>query len=312
MSRQLAVVGEWTQEDLQTMKDTLTVGASDSQFQLFLRTAHASGLNPFLNHIYGIVYQGKMSLQIGIEGISYLAKQHKDYEGWDAQTVCANDEFKAKRVKDEHGRDNWEITTHEIGFPRGDIVGCYAIAYRKDFRPFTVLIDWSEVEHFKKSSISNQQKMWTTYTADMFKKHCGKRALKGQFGIDINEDDHGNMEPSIENQQPYTRVEVNQEAQAFTQPVQPPKNTRSTNTPPKQETPKTEPTEAEKMKEINQRIQANFFKLGIDDEAIPDYFKQHFPQLKEGDKLSYAQKQTLVKIMESEIELRAELADDLK
>jgi recombination protein RecT len=154
--------------------------------------------------------------------------------------------------------------------------------------------------------------MWTTYTADMFKKHCGKRALKGQFGIDINEDDAINLEPSIENQQPYSRVEVNpQEAQAFRDSIQPKdeepkKNTR--NTPPKPP----EKTEAEKMDEINQRIKANFFKLGVDDEDIPAYFTQHFPQLKEGDRLSYAQKQTLVKIMESEIELKAELADDLK
>jgi recombination protein RecT len=318
MSKQIALVGNWSLEDVNTMKDTLAKDTNDSQFQLFLRTAHASGLNPFLNHIYAIVYQGKMSLQIGIEGIAYLAKQKEGFLGYDAQVVYDGEEFKARRNKE----GVWEIE-HEpnvLGNQEATIRGAYAVAYREGFKPYTVIMKWSEVEHFQKSSIPNQQTMWKRYTADMFKKHVLKRALKGQFGIDINEDDAINSEPSIENQQPYSRVEINpQEAQAFRDsiqpkdtPVQPPKTTRSTNTPPKQETPKTEPTEAEKMKEINQRIQANFFKLGIDDEAIPDYFKQHFPQLKEGDKLSYAQKQTLVKIMESEIELRAELADDLK
>ncbi|MBD0381237.1 RecT family recombinase [Paenibacillus sedimenti] len=187
MTTQITTVGNWTAEDITTMKETLAVGTTDSQFQLFLRTAHASGLNPFLNHIYAITYQGKMSLQIGIEGIAYLAKQKDGYQGYDVQVVYEGELFKPKRAKD----GTWEIEHEPDGFPNADakILGAYAVAYREGFKPYTVIMPFSEVEHFQKSSIPNQQTMWKRYTADMFKKHVLKRALKGQFGIDINEDD---------------------------------------------------------------------------------------------------------------------------
>lgn len=301
MTKQLSVVGNWTQEDLQTMKETLTVNASDSQFQLFLRTAHASGLNPFLNHIYGIVYQGKMSLQIGIEGISYLAKQHKDYEGWDAQTVCANDEFKARRVKDEHGRDNWEITTHEIGFPRGNIIGCYAIAYRKDFRPFTVLIDWEEVEHFQKSSIPNQQTMWKKYTADMFKKHCGKRALKGQFGIDINEDDVVNSEPSINNMDSYNRVDVT----PTEKPAETLKEAPKTNAPQVDESTK-------KMDAARALMNKKFIILDIVGKEGKGAYISSKITLEDGQPPTYEQMEQLLKMMDADIKAKNELSDELE
>jgi len=87
MSTQLQAIGGFSSEDLQTMKHTLAVGANDQQFNLFIRTAAASGLNPFLNHIYCIVYGGKMSIQVSVEGIVYLAKRVEGYQGIDTQLV---------------------------------------------------------------------------------------------------------------------------------------------------------------------------------------------------------------------------------
>ncbi|TYA10958.1 recombinase RecT [Paenibacillus faecis] len=297
-TNQLATIGNWSIEDIETMKQTLAAGTTDSQFQLFLRTAHASGLNPFLNHIYAIVYQGKMSLQIGIEGIAYLAKQHEGYRGYDAQIVCENDTFKAKKStvyneKTGEREDEWIIVDHEIGFPRGKIVGAYAIAYRDGFPPFTVLMDWSEVEHFLNSQIPNQKTMWTKYTADMFKKHVAKRALKGQFGIDISEDDipgAGSILPESEPQRRDITAEVNAAAQKEE---------------PKHETPA---DDADELKKCREKMKENFSKLGITTpEGIEEYIANH-GKIK-GEKPTLAEYKALLKVMDLHI-AEKQAADD--
>ena len=61
VSNTQAVVGSFTQSELDTIKGTIALGTSDEQFALFVQTCVNSGLNPFLNHIYCIVYNTKMA-----------------------------------------------------------------------------------------------------------------------------------------------------------------------------------------------------------------------------------------------------------
>lgn len=306
MSNQLATIGSWSIEDIETMKHTLAAGTSDSQFQLFLRTAHASGLNPFLNHIYAIVYQGKMSLQIGIEGIAYLAKQHEGYRGYDAQIVCENDTFKAKKstiynAETGEREDEWVIVEHEVGFPRGKIIGAYAIAYRDGFPPFTVLMDWEEVAHFQASQIPNQKTMWTKYTADMFKKHVAKRALKGQFGIDINEDDISMTGSTIPEYEP-TRRDITDEANSAEprqQALESPKQTQHS-----------ADDEATKIKRARAEMKKKFAQLGITSpEEMQEYIANNVNV--KGDKPTLTELTGLLKIMDMHIaEKQAQQDDD--
>ncbi|BFH15871.1 hypothetical protein J6TS7_23270 [Paenibacillus dendritiformis] len=81
-----AVVGGFSQSELDTLKSTIARGTTDEQFALFVQTCARSGLNPFLNQIYCIVYNGKngpvMSIQIAVEGVVALAKKHPQYKGF--------------------------------------------------------------------------------------------------------------------------------------------------------------------------------------------------------------------------------------
>jgi recombination protein RecT len=309
MSKALTVVGNYSPEDLQVMRETLATGTNDAQFGLFIRTAHAAGLNPFLNHIYAPVYQGKMTLQIGIEGITYLAKQKEGYKGYDAQTVCDNDVFKAKRVKvkiaDGEQVDMWEVVEHEIGFPRGKIIGAYAIAYREGFRPYTVLMDISEVEHFFTSSIGAQQTMWKKFTADMFKKHVLKRALKGQFGIDINEDEQPVGPGTTEIEQEPVRKNVRNDG-SETESA-PGKSTKTAGTP---STDPAEDDEAAQIKKARVEMKKKFAQLGITD---PDEMTQYISDNAKikGDKPTLAEYKGLLKIMDLHIaEKQAQQSED--
>jgi recombination protein RecT len=199
------VLGNFTQNEINVISKTIAKDATPEQFNLFINTAVASGLNPLLNHIYCIIYGGRMSIQVSVEGIAHLARSKKEFKGYDSQVVCENDEFEAGMLENE-----WIIKKHNIKFPRGKVIGAYAIAKKEGFENVVILMD---VEEVKGMSTGTNAKMWKSYFEDMLKKHVLKRALKQQFGIEINED-----QPQIQ-QESYTpgaRKEITPDAPTVT------------------------------------------------------------------------------------------------
>jgi len=184
VSNTQAVVGTFTQNELDTLKHTIAVGTSNEQFALFVQTCVNSGLNPFLNQIYCIVYGGKMSIQVAVEGVLALARKQPGFKGVDVELVHENDDFKYNPATKE--------ITHSVGFPRGKVIGGYAIAKKENFTDVVTLMEVSEVEHMTKG---NNKNMWTNYFNDMFKKHIMKRAAKLQYGIEIAEDEQISSSP---------------------------------------------------------------------------------------------------------------------
>ncbi|WP_419882764.1 RecT family recombinase [Peribacillus sp. B-H-3] len=191
------VVGGMTRGEVATLKQTLTPqGINDAQFNLFIQTCAASGLNPFMNHIYAIPYKGKMNIQISVEGIHFLARKHPEYITASGEVIGENEveNFEAELVDGE-----FKILKHKIALPlRGKAVAAYAIAKRKGAPDQVVFMDRSEVEHLEKGI----NPLWKSNFNDMFKKHVLKRALKAQFGVDI--DDH-TVEGSVDSVQDNAR-----------------------------------------------------------------------------------------------------------
>lgn len=178
------VAGNFTQKEIDVLKQTIAAGTNKEEFGLFLQTCISSGLNPFLNHIHPVVFDGRngrtLSIQISVEGILSLARRQEGYKGVEVQLVHEQDEFKAARIDGQ-----MQVLTHSLSFPRGQVVGGYAIARREGYADVVVLMEAAEVEHLKSGRNS---RMWTTYFNDMFKKHLTKRAAKEQYGIEISED----------------------------------------------------------------------------------------------------------------------------
>lgn len=203
------VIGEFTQPQLNVLQHTIAKDTSPAQFDLFVQTCVNSGLNPFLNHIYCIVYGGQMSIQVAVEGILHLARQKEGYKGIDTQLVHEKDDFKLGR--NEQGE--MKVLVHDIPLPRGKVIGGYAIAKREGFEDVIVVMEVSEVEEFTKG---RNAKMWKSYFSDMFKKHMVKRAAKMQFGIEINEDESfasGEGLDGMEGYDPSKRKEINDDFQ---------------------------------------------------------------------------------------------------
>lgn len=197
------VIGNFTKSELDTIKSTIATGTTNEQFALFVQTCVNSELNPFLNHIYCIVYGGKMSIQVSVEGVLHLARQKNGYKGIDVQTVHENDEFEADRSQE----GEWIIRKHQVKFPRGKVIGCYAVAQREGFKDVVVMMETDEVIHMKNGT---NKHMWNNWFNDMFKKHVMKRAAKLQYGIEINEDEAVSSSPvdNVPSYEPEKRVDI--------------------------------------------------------------------------------------------------------
>jgi recombination protein RecT len=178
----------FTEKELQVVVNSIAKNATNEELALFVQICKNNGLNPFMNHIYFIKYGNQMSIQVSVEGIQYLARQKEDYRGSTAQLVHENDEFE---IELDSETQELKIAKHSIKVPRGKVVASYAIAKREGYPDKVIIIEAEEVEHLKKKAGSQ----WGNYYNDMFKKHALKRALKAQFGIEIDDQETSNQEP---------------------------------------------------------------------------------------------------------------------
>jgi len=285
VSNTQAVVGSFTQTELDTIKGTIAKGTSNEQFSLFVQTCVASGLNPFLNQIYCIVYNGNsgpvMSIQIAVEGIVALAKKHPHYKGFLASEVKENDHFEIDMIT---GIPVHKVTTLQ----RGKTIGAYCVAYREGMPNISVVVDLDQVSHLINSSVANTKKMWNDYRDDMLVKSAIKRAFKRQFGIEVAEDEPIQGE-SADNIAPYERKDITPDA------VQEPLK--------ELEAPEEKPAAAQvtDMAKVRGQISTAFKKLGITtDEEKTAYMAENCKV--KGDKPTLAELKGLLKIMEMAIE----------
>lgn len=284
-----ALVGSFTQNELETLKGTIAKGTSDEQFALFIQTCVSSGLNPFLNQIYCITYNGKngpvMSIQIAVEGIVALAKKNPQYKGFIASEVKEADEFEIDVVTGE--------PIHRIKtLQRGKTVGAYCVAYRDGMPNVSVIITNDQVDHLLKGRNGD---MWRDYYDDMIVKHAIKRAFKRQFGIEVAEDEYIGTDNAGNAPEPYTRRDITDEANEVTpkpQAIEPPPPAAQVND----------------MVIVRQKIATAYKQLGITDKLAQSDYMQANISVK-GDKPTLEELQGLLKVMEMEIAER-EAGDD--
>jgi recombination protein RecT len=193
----------FSEKELEVVVNSIAKGATNEELALFIQICKQNNLNPFKNHIYFIKYGNQMSIQVSVEGIQYLAQQREDYKGVTVQLIHENDDFE---IGVDPETQELKIEKHSIKIPRGKVAAAYAIAKREGYPDKVVVIEAEEVEHLRTKSGSQ----WKTYYNDMFKKHALKRALKLQFGIDVD-DATGAQEDSVDSYQPRERKDITPE-----------------------------------------------------------------------------------------------------
>jgi recombination protein RecT len=246
---------------LEVIRTSIAPTATDSEFLLFAHKAASYKLDPFKNEIFFIKYGNTARIQFAAEAYLSKAREQEGFQPPDTQMVHENDEFKIRMNPETK---EMEVVIHEIGFPRGKIIGAYSIAYRDGYKPVTVIMDIDEVSHM---FTGQNKENWNKWTADMFGKHVQQRALKKQYGLEFGDEEipQGTPANDISEYQPQTRRDVTPSQQIIDAPKQP-----------------EQPQEDPQITAAKADMKNKFKKIGITTKkAMQDYIAQNAPHIGE-------------------------------
>ena len=77
----MSAITQWTQEQTQLISSTIAPGCTPDELKLFSYACQRSGLDPFSKQIYAIKRGGKMSIQVGIDGLRSVAERSGQLDG---------------------------------------------------------------------------------------------------------------------------------------------------------------------------------------------------------------------------------------
>lgn len=267
---------------LEVIRTSIAPTATDTEFLLFVHKAASYGLDPFKNEIFFIKYGNTARIQFAAEAYLSKAREQEGFIPPDTQMVHENDDF---RIAKNPETKELEVVKHEIGFPRGKIIGAYSIAYRERYRPVTVISDIEEISHM---FTGQNKENWNKWTADMYGKHVQQRALKRQYGLEFEDETitSGEGESGIPEYQPRERKDITPNQDVLDQPEQP------------------ELSEEEKqIKKLRTEITKKLKRIGVEGkEATADYISEHAPKM--GDKPTLAELTGLLDIIELHIDMK--------
>lgn len=268
---------------LEVIRTSICPTATDAEFLLFTHKAASYGLDPFKNEIFFIKYGQQARIQFAAEAYLSKAREKEGFQPPDTQVVCANDNFKARKIKGEDGKDEWEVIEHEVSFPRGPIVGAYSIAYRDGYRPVTIFVDKEHIAHVYTGQNKDN---WQKWEPDMIGKHAEQRALKKQYGLEFGDD--AERQPMVEEYDPKQRTDV-------TPPAEP-----EIINPGGNKQPESVAADDDKLKAARAEMKKKFSLLGI---TGPDDMQAYIMEKvnPKGDKPTLREMTALLKVMDADI-----------
>lgn len=164
----------YTAEQINVIKSTVAVGATNEELALFLTVAQRSGLDPFTKQIHFVKrfdsQQEKMvgAFQVGIDGFRVIASRDKRYQGRVGPWWCG---------KDGQWRDLW--TAEEAPFAAK--VGIIVEGYRE---PVYATARWNAYRQTKKSG--ELTRFWATMGPEQLAKCAEALALRIAFPNDLS------------------------------------------------------------------------------------------------------------------------------
>jgi len=166
----LSTTMDFKAEVVSIVKDTICKNLSNTELMWFLYLCKQYDLDPLANEIYAYKDKdGALKIIISIYGYFKIARRHKEFAGIESDVIRKGDTFKKTP----------EGIIHEYGENRGEIIGAYAIVYRKDWeKPVIEVVDFKE--YYNANS-----KSWQRYPSAMIKKVAESHALRRAFGINF-------------------------------------------------------------------------------------------------------------------------------
>lgn len=165
--------------------DTVAKECSVEELHMFLELAARYNLDPFAREIWAVkmggqnASGGKVTIMVGRDGFLKIANTNPDYEGMEGDVVHANDIFKVTRDKGTPVVDH----VYESGpdKSRGEIVGAWAMVYRKGRKPTYF---YAPIEEYRPTSESKlKYSPWGAQESAMILKCAQATALRQAFSI---------------------------------------------------------------------------------------------------------------------------------
>ena len=159
---------EWTPAQVELVKKTVALGASNDELKMFLGIAKRYNLDPFVKEIWCIKRGGQAVITTSRDGYLKIANEHPNFDGIVSDVVYEKDQFKRRPDGVEHvyGAGN-----------RGRATGAYALVYRNDRKfPVYVFAPWSDYG-------AGNNPTWKKYPHAMILKVAEAQALKRAFSL---------------------------------------------------------------------------------------------------------------------------------
>ena len=168
-------VAFYPSEMVDTIKNTVAKGATDSELIMFLTVANKYNLDPFLNEIYFSKMKTKdgekSTLLTSRDGYRKIAKSQQDYKSHQSAAVYENDEF-------EMQYDFGEIVgikhTHKHT-DRGKLVGAWCVLITTDGTKYAAYVERTEYDTGKNA--------WGKYKTAMLEKVAQNKVFKNYANI---------------------------------------------------------------------------------------------------------------------------------
>ena len=156
----------FTKEEVETIRNTVADNANPDELRMFLHIAKSYGLDPFNKEIFFWKIDGRPTIMTSRDGYLKIADRNPNYDGLVSDVVRENDKFRRKETG----------INHQYGTKRGQIVGAYALVYRKD-RKYPVYV-FAPYEEYKAD-----KRVWNSYPSAMILKVAESMALKRAFTV---------------------------------------------------------------------------------------------------------------------------------
>lgn len=105
---------QFTQDQIQVLKNTMCKGISDNDFMIFSHICKRTGLDPFAKQIYAVARGGKMTIQTGIDGFRLIAERTGKYAPGREPVYAYNAEGKLLSATAYIKKQTQDSTWHEV------------------------------------------------------------------------------------------------------------------------------------------------------------------------------------------------------